>query len=69
MQSKYLTTEEVAEWFRVKPQVIRRSRVLGILFCKPAPLFKKLGGNRVLYSRQEIERFDNDLSEQRITQG
>jgi hypothetical protein len=56
-EPEYLTTAEVADWYRTVPSVIRYWRHAG---TGPKGV---LIGKRVLYPRDEIERFDRELRE------
>ena len=46
----YLTTEELAERIRMKPQTIRKWRRVG-----GGPPFRRMGKNRVLYAVKDVD--------------
>jgi excisionase family DNA binding protein len=51
-QPEYLTTEEVATLMRTSPETVRYWRHVG-----KGPKSFKPGGRRVLYAREDVEKF------------
>ena len=54
---KFYTTAELAERLKAKPQVIRASRVSGMLFGHAAPKFIRLGARKILYPESEVNKY------------
>lgn len=68
MSSPYLTTQQVAEMLSTNASVIRASRVSGLLYGKPAPMFKLLGKKKILYCEEEIHKYMGCVEDRRITE-
>ena len=68
MQSPYLTTQQVADILHTNASVIRASRVSGLLWGKPAPLFKAFGAKKILYCEDEIHKYVAAEESRRITE-
>ncbi len=64
---KFYTTAELAELLHTNPQVIRASRVSGMLFEYTAPKFIKLSRNKVLYPVTEVNKYVRGLELKQVT--
>lgn len=53
LERKYLTQQEVADLFRVKPATVKNWREAGLL-----DFFRPPGSSRVLYPRGSVEEFE-----------
>ena len=66
MPSKYLTTQQVAAMLHTNASLIRKSRITGMLYDVPAPLFKRLGKSKILYLESEIHKFMEQVPDSRL---
>ncbi len=64
---EYYTTAQLAEKLETNPQVIRQSRVSGMLYGLLAPKFIKLGKSKILYPTSEVDLYLSKRELQRIT--
>ena len=62
MEKEYFTTKELAKRWNLSPSTIEQWRWLGI-----GPFFNKFG-RKVSYSREEVEKFENQTLRQSTTQ-
>ena len=53
LEKKYLTQQEVADLFRVKPATVKNWRDAGLL-----GYFQPTGSTRVLYPRESVDEFE-----------
>lgn len=62
-----LTPQEVAKVLRTNNSVISASRGSGMLFGRPAPVHKKIGERKIMYSSDVISAWLDDIPDSRIT--
>jgi len=60
LDHKYLTQQEVADLFRVKPATVKNWREAGLLEYLQPP-----GSTRVLYPRESVEEFERQHTKKR----
>lgn len=53
LDTKYMTQQEVADLFRVKPATVKNWREAGLLV-----FFQPPGSSRVLYPKESVEEFE-----------
>jgi hypothetical protein len=58
LDHKYLTQQEVADLFRVKPATVKNWREAGLL-----DYFQPPGSSRVLYPRESVEKFERSYTQ------
>ena len=62
----YLTTQQVAVMLHTNASTIRASRVSGLLYGVPAPLFKRLGKSKILYIESEVHKYMEGIPDSRV---
>ncbi len=50
----YLTSKETAEFLGTTHQIIKNSRLTGVLFSRPAPEFIRIGTRKICYSKATL---------------
>jgi len=60
LETKYMTQQEVADLFRVRPGTIKNWRDAGLLEYLQPP-----GSTRVLYPRESVEEFERQHTKKR----
>lgn len=67
LDKSFLTTAEFAEVLRTNDVTIRQSRRSGMLYGRPAPVHKRMGLRKIMYSSDVIKEWLDSIPDSRKT--